>query len=457
MKAFEYENQGSGSYLVYKIGADEEINTFVLGMISNNNLEGILKMSKLQLDGEVQIRYLISAKRQLVEYLKNERLTRDAVLDMLYRILQTIINASEYMIRQNEFILDVQYIYVDISTKKPCLMLAPVKNRGLINESIDIFVKNFIYSIGYTDEILINTVNKIMGMLNKCNSIADFRDAIRLDMANKSIAQPSIAAVNQQPVVQPLGINNRMPSVQNVNMQKPLQGSSQGPAQTPAQQAPMQSKVEIPKVVNAKNSEPKVNIPFAVPGMPNGINIPEQQNKEEAKEKKGLFGLKFGKEKRVEEEPKPIAPINVPMQPNNVNVVPVVPNNVQVPKQPTIMQSYGSTNDSNTVLIGGYNQSSDPYLYRTKSGENIQITKDYFKIGKSSTQVDFQILNNNAISNFHAAVIRRGSEYYICDPGSTNHTFVDGVKLEVGQEVKINHDSHIRMANEEFVFKMIMG
>lgn len=465
MREFEYENQGNGSYLVYKLGAEEELNTFVLGMVSNNNLEGILKMSKVQMDGEVQVRYLISAKRQLAEYLKNERLTRDIILDMLYRIVQTIINAGDYMIRQNEFIMDVKYMYIDINTRKPEIMLTPVKNRGMVSESLDMFVKNFIYSIGYTDEILINTVNKIMGMLNQCNSIVDLRDAIRLEMTHKSIAQPGIAAASApsglqqvQAAVQPVKPNPQ-PMVQSVN-QSP-QAAAQPSPQAAAQ--PVKSKAQ-----NQKESLKNVNVPFAVPGMNipgmnvQSMNVPMQEKKEEPKDKKGIFGLKLGKDKKKEEQQKTVVQSQVQpakmAMPTNVgqNVVPVVPNNVQMPKQQnTMIQNYNAAGDSNTILMSSYEEDSNPYLYRLKSGENIQITKDYFKIGKSNTQVDYQIANNNAISNFHAAVLRRGEEYFIIDPGSTNHTYVEGTKLEKGQEVKISHDSHIRMANEEFVFKIM--
>lgn len=444
MNMFEYENQGSGSYLVYKVRGDEEVNTFVLGMVSNNNLEGISKMSKVQMDGEIQIRYPISAKRQLAEYLKNERMTRDTVLEMLYRIVQTIINARDYMIREDEFILDVQYIYVDMNTKKPCLILSPIKDRGMVNETIDIFVKNFIYSIGHTDEILINTINKIMGMLNQCNGIIDFRDAIRLEMSNKSIAQAGAYVDVSQKFNN--GANNvgnvAAEQVKNINVPK----------------VEAEQKKEIPKVEPKRDSEPRKGSLFSIPGL-DAKDIPFQEEKDDSKEKKGLFGLKLGKEKKKED----VQNIQIPNEPHkqivvqsNIrsNVVPVIPTNVEPPKK-EVPTEYMPGSDSNTIMIGGYENDTLPYLYRTKSGENIQITKDYFKLGKSNSTVDYQIMNNNAISNFHMAIICRNGEYFAVDAGSTNYTYVEGTKLEPNQEVKLTNDTHIRMANEEFVFKIM--
>ena len=39
--SFTYENQGNNTYLVYKIGASDNVDTMSLGMITNNKIDGI--------------------------------------------------------------------------------------------------------------------------------------------------------------------------------------------------------------------------------------------------------------------------------------------------------------------------------------------------------------------------------------------------------------------------------
>lgn len=433
MNEFEYENQGNRSYLVYRLNKDEEINSFVLGMVSNNNIEGILKMTKVQVDGEIQVRYIISSMRQLSEYLKNERLSDTEIVDFLYRISQTIVNADDYMIRQDEFVLDIQNIYVDITTKKPYLMCIPVKNKSRSTISIDMLVKNFIYSIGYTDAAVISTVNRVLSLLNNCRNVVEFRDAIRLEMAggNKTenhgeMVQKEIKQSAPQPAQRHIAQPVPQPAPQPV--EQPAPKSASKPVQQSAQPA----------------------TPFAIPGIKNNAVGNVAAQKEEPKEKKGIFGIKFGKEKKENNENKNVSP-----------VIPVVPQNIPAPKQATpvapvpvpSMSVQPSESDSNTVLMSDFAVQGTPYLLRVKNSEHIDITKEYFKVGKSMTNVDYQIQNNNAISNFHAAIIKRGAEFYIVDAGSTNHTYVEGRMVEKGQEIKIGDNSHIRMANEEFIFK----
>ena len=47
---FFYENQGVNTYLVYKIKEGDSIDTLSLGMITNNNIPGLIKTIFTQMD-----------------------------------------------------------------------------------------------------------------------------------------------------------------------------------------------------------------------------------------------------------------------------------------------------------------------------------------------------------------------------------------------------------------------
>ena len=68
--------------------------------------------------------------------------------------------------------------------------------------------------------------------------------------------------------------------------------------------------------------------------------------------------------------------------------------------------------------------------------------------------VDFTIHGNGAISRVHAIITSKNGEYYIKDNKSTNHTFVDGRKVEDGENVLLKDGSKIVLGDEEFVFKI---
>ena len=95
-----------------------------------------------------------------------------------------------------------------------------------------------------------------------------------------------------------------------------------------------------------------------------------------------------------------------------------------------------------------------PHLIRKKNNEKISLNKPVFRVGKERSYVDYFIGDNTAISRSHANFITREGEYFVVDTNSTNHTFVNGTMINSNEEIKINHGDTIRLANEDFDFKL---
>jgi len=95
-----------------------------------------------------------------------------------------------------------------------------------------------------------------------------------------------------------------------------------------------------------------------------------------------------------------------------------------------------------------------PYLIRSKNNEKIILDKPVFRIGKEKSYVDYFIGDNTAISRSHANIVQRDGEYFVVDTNSTNHTYVNGGMLQSNVETKISHGAKIRLANEDFEFKL---
>ena len=95
-----------------------------------------------------------------------------------------------------------------------------------------------------------------------------------------------------------------------------------------------------------------------------------------------------------------------------------------------------------------------PTLYRVLIDENIQINKPVFRIGKERSYVDYFVGNNIAVSRNHADIITRGSQYFIKDLNSKNHTYVNSQMIPAQTEIEIHDGDHIRLGNEEFVFNV---
>lgn len=115
----------------------------------------------------------------------------------------------------------------------------------------------------------------------------------------------------------------------------------------------------------------------------------------------------------------------------------------------------GGSIGETTVLGGGMpvNQ-PDPHLIRTKNNERIPLNKPVFRIGKERSYVDYFISDNTAISRSHANIVNHNGECFVVDTNSTNHTYVNGAMIPSGQETKLAHGDKVRLANEDFEFRL---
>ncbi len=68
-------------------------------------------------------------------------------------------------------------------------------------------------------------------------------------------------------------------------------------------------------------------------------------------------------------------------------------------------------------------------LYILFEGEKIPVTKDQFIIGRVSKLCDLTLKDAN-VSRKHAAIIRKNSNYYIKDLGSTNGIEYNGMRID---------------------------
>jgi S1-C subfamily serine protease len=93
-------------------------------------------------------------------------------------------------------------------------------------------------------------------------------------------------------------------------------------------------------------------------------------------------------------------------------------------------------------------------ITRLVNGESAILNKPLFKIGKERGKVDFCVANNNSISRIHAIISCKDGSFYITDQNATNGTYVNGNKISAGQDVKLNAGDKIKLADEEFDFRM---
>lgn len=93
-------------------------------------------------------------------------------------------------------------------------------------------------------------------------------------------------------------------------------------------------------------------------------------------------------------------------------------------------------------------------LFRKKTGERITVDKATFQIGKERSKVDYCISGNSNISRVHASIVYKNGTFYLVDNNATNGTSVNGTSIAGGKEKALKGDETIRLADEEFLFRM---
>ncbi len=112
--------------------------------------------------------------------------------------------------------------------------------------------------------------------------------------------------------------------------------------------------------------------------------------------------------------------------------------------------------EEGTVFMEEVQEKADytPVLYRISTGETIHITKKTFRLGREEASVDYAVLNNHAVSRSHADIICKDAHYFIFDLGSKNKSYLNNRALPSKYEVEINGGDILKLADEEFEFRL---
>lgn len=517
MNNFSYENQGTNTYLVYSISQNDVVDSMSLGMLTNNKIHGLATTLFMQMDSNKFIKYNVSSRISVKQFFSGA-VNKKRLLGVFKGIVNALLSAEDYMIDERSIILDLDYIYADVSTCDTVLICLPIEDNEEQHD-LGAFFKGIMFGTQFDQTENCDHVARIINYLNSTPmfSLTDFRDLIeQIENAGSSTTQPVATVVkpaSQQPTVTPAAnttavsgsANNAVvqPTTSSANQTQTAQrsGVPNGPLKvtpppaTPANPVAQQpnvgtvpaekqismfgllmhyskenaelykaqkaAKKNVGKTPSATPAKPQqkpqqkpqsTNSGFAIPGQNNnpGFAVPGQIVNQPATQV----------QKPVQQAQQP-ATTNTPTQ-----------QQTQVAQQPTFVprqvpQGQSANFGETTVLGGGAvgettvltaaqnpNKVIAPHLIRKKNNEKISLNKPVFRVGKERSYVDYFIGDNTAISRSHANFITREGVYFVVDTNSTNHTFVNGTMINSNEEVQINHGDTIRLANEDFDFKL---
>lgn len=551
MKDLYYENQGTTTYLVYKIKENDQIDTMTLGMLTNNKIPGLVPTTFTQMDKDKYIKFNVSAKVSASQFLSGT-VKRKQLLGMFRGITEAMVAAEDYMLDKNDICLNADYIFADVSTCDSLLICLPVKasdggsplaETAEKNEGPVEFFRNIMFTTRFDRTEDCGYVAGIMNYLNT-TSVPDMRDMKQIldgldrqttetpltPVQGQMMAQPSGQSYSQsmqQPAGQPfdpaqpfeqvpsfgqaqlfeqsrsdaqdmVAVGNVVPMPAGKPVQNPSGTVSPKKAKSTAKKAEKSNQEKQPE--NPADNTPEMTFMYLMQHYSKENKAIYDAQKEAKKQKNDKKSTKTKEKPASKSDKKSQANANVgfvvpgmdgtavpPVQPvapqpkvraASVQSSQPQPTVTQVPPmqaqpQPTIMQTppmqpqmpvmsettvlvspmIGET----TVLVNGQLPGQNqmiPFLIRRKGNEKISLNKPVFRIGKERSYADYFIGDNTAISRSHANIVSRDGEYYLIDTNSTNHTFLNGQMIQSNVETKLAHGDTIRLANEDFEFKL---
>lgn len=473
---FDRKVIGDTTRLILEIESREALDKFALKMIGHNHIERLAPMELMQYDSRNYLQYDISNKDTLDSRLSGV-LKKTEVIQMLNSIIDAFEETDAYMLSEDGMLLTTDRVYVDGQNHCVFLYLPFEQEHSISRISfLQEVVEHITPDYDDRDTYLFNILNAFnRGAISK---IADLKEMLRknsekLPSTREKPQTPERAQVSDglQPVEKPQTSGKlQIPKKSQLSEKLHIPGkphASENPQESEALQIPGKQEVE--------KSQSSANISFAIPGK-NGdlsINIPgtkkdgddkkdekkdKKENKDNKKEDKKnnrknnrreaipLFGKKAQEINEISPGPQPIANQKGPVQNRNDDMY-------ESYEQTVMMAGQQADNPDSEAKVYSDVSENTAQLERKSTGECIEILQNNAVVG-SGSGADCRITGNKAISRTHATISVQNGAFFITDNHSSNGTWVNGSRLIPDKAVEIRSGALIKLANEEFIFRV---
>ncbi len=495
MREFNYENQGTSTWLVCDLSA-EKIDTMSLGMITNNQITGFVPALYMQQDSRKYLKYNISARLSLKQYFMGT-VSKKRLLGVFTSIVSALTAAEEYMIDVGSVLLDAEYIYVDVSSGKAEVLCVPVLDLDRPLSDPGLFFKNIMFCTQFDSGEDCDYVARIINYLNGTPAISlpAFGSLLRelenvtMVLADRNLpqaaadvpAQPELPEADGKEIslfylLQHYSKENaavyraqkdaKKEKKKQKTGKEPKQSKSPKEGKTAKQRGAVPPQMQIPgiaapvqpRVPAQEPMPPQESVPPQMP-MPQ-VSASQVSVSEEPASSVTLRDISYGAQNGISGPiPQSGNGAHIPQSGNGAHI-PQSGNGAYIPQsggnfgETTVLFSGGM---GETTVLGGAQQSGSRQacLLRLKTSERILLNKPVFRIGREENFVDYFVGDNTAVGRSHANFIARQGAYFVEDTNSRNGTFVNGAVVQSNSRQELKDGDKIMLADEEFEFRMI--
>lgn len=494
MEKLTLERQNNKYYLVGRVPEGSVVDEDCLATISQakageerENFMGVVPVIYSQIFQERTLKYDINAYLPLAEY-KSQITGREQLGNFFLSIIDTYQKAESYLLDTGFFLLDEEYVYVNETTGKACLIMYPVvgaasekdlrqlfrrimKGIHLVEKDMGFYGK-VIYELDYAESFNIVKFRELLSSKG-----ADNEPAASFDNSNAG-GDTSQGGPVRSETGKSLAQPGQLPTRPGQILGQPGKSSIQSGQSVPGEQDdfPNFCDSKLEKAVKEKKREGGLSGLFGGVGRKNKSSkakISEENTTKERSAKEKSIKEESGKERQVKDKSgrrkaisgrsnifalpdeevgvSPQAPKFKTVKPDSGNEEPF---GVEIPKtaDEDIFASYARTIDEDDETGDAACKKALELFYRNEK-RIIQVTVFPFEIGRegSGYRID---PSKGKVSRRHVVLQRDGERFQICDVSKLG-TMLNGQKLPKDTCVDLADGMRIDMKGEIFEVRII--
>ncbi len=445
----EFKRDLNNNYMILSDESLANSDDYRVRMLISNKIPFILKCNVRKFDQATKYYYEITSKHPISRVFEKKKIRKEELNILITSFLKVLESSSEYLLNSNDFMIEPEYIYMDIETNQIYFCYMPGFEKD-ISQSFHTLTSYILERIDHDDKYTVATAYELYRQtMNDNYSLRNILNSITKEESKEEYSTPEEIELEKKAINQDRKDTENTKELKNKTM-KELQKSKRPffllgglvivSALTLLFYFLYQNRAVIKAIEVNKDILLKCGGVFIIIIVIIIYSIYKhtQSKKEEESdrliivEENKEFTPKFEKKREITFEP--------------VTVIHKEELQNESKKEDMESSCYG-----NTVLLN-YRVSNKRLICTNGTFQSFDLKEKTFLIGKMQEHVDGVVLDER-ISRIHAEIKKIDSNFFLTDLNSTNGTFHNGRRLEANETVEIHSEDMIRFATVEYVFR----
>ena len=162
----EYKKDLKHNYMVIANENHQKMENYCIKLLEYQTLEGLLLITLKRMDNKLLFYYEITAKQSMSSLLERGSINNNKLIKLIRGILLTLEKAYEYLLPEEDFVLQPEFIYMDIVTYEPRLCYFPGYGRN-IREQLNSIIEYLMNKVEYNDKEAVLLIYRLYAVIKE--------------------------------------------------------------------------------------------------------------------------------------------------------------------------------------------------------------------------------------------------------------------------------------------------